>query len=155
MGEASQDINQKQFGQEGNMNNKITTNDRFDRLCNNDISTHYRDINFYVMPSCLMGAFAYWVVYQHPNNDFIGNNDFTGINPALVAFEGHILSYFKNPLLPEEMTYDLLASIINEDSFAEIPYILALNDLKPDFIDLGALARNVFYMVLREHITQG
>lgn len=130
------------------MNTTIETNDRFDRLCNNDISTHYRDLEIWTLPSEFLAAFAYWVVAQNPNTKLIE------INPALRAFKEHIISYFKNPLIPENFTYDSLSAIIHEDSFAEIPEILALNELEPDFIDLGALARNVFYMILREHITQ-
>ena len=130
------------------MNGKIETNDRFDKLCNNDISTHYRDIVFYVLPSEFLAAFAYWVVAQNPNRELIN------INPALIAFKSHVLSFFLIPTIPEKCTFEILENIINEDVFVNITDILALNKLEPDFIDLGALARNIFYMILREHITQ-
>jgi len=130
------------------MNETIKTNDKFDSLCNNNISTHYRNIVFWAMPSKFLAAFAYWVVAQNPNKKLID------INPALLAFKEHILSVFKNPQIPEEFTFKSLQQVINEDVFAGIPSILELNKLEPDFIDLGALARNVFYMILREHITQ-
>ena len=55
------------------MNTEIKANDRFDRLCNLDISTHYRDIKFYVSSSYLLAAFAYWVVAQNPNKELITN----------------------------------------------------------------------------------
>jgi len=38
--------------------------------------------------------------------------------------------------------------------FIAIPELMELNEMKPDFYDLGALARNVFYMICREQITQ-
>ena len=127
---------------------EIKTNDRFDRLCNLDISTHYRDIEIYLMPSSFLGAFAYWVVSQNPNDELID------IGPALSAFKDYVFSQFVNPKIPERFTYKLLSDLISDDVFEEIPEILALNELKPDFICIGALARNVFFMILREHITQ-
>ena len=130
------------------MNTVIMTNDRFDRLCNNDISTHYRDIEIWLMPSSFLGAFAYWVVAQNPNDELID------IVPALSAFKNYIFSQFANPKIPKKFTFKLLSDLISEEAFEAMPDILALNELKPDFIDLGALARNVFYMILRECITQ-
>ena len=130
------------------MSTAIKTNDRFDRLCNNDISAHYRDIEFWALPSEFLAAFAYWVVAQNPNKKLIG------LNPSLVAFNHHILLSFKNPAIPEKFTFKSLGNIVNDTIFEKIPEILELNKLEPDFIDLGALARNVFYMILREHITQ-
>ena len=118
------------------------------RLTNQDISTNYRDIKLYVLPSEFRAAFAYWVVAQNPNIKLID------INPSLGAFDNHISTIFSNPEIPEHMTFDKLAELINEDVLTSIPEILELNKLTPDFIDLGALARNVFYMILREHITQ-
>ena len=44
--------------------------------------------------------------------------------------------------------------LTDEDLFIAIPEILALNEMKPDFICLGALSRNVFYDILRSQITQ-
>lgn len=66
-------------------------------------------------------------------------------------------------------TYDELAAIIHEDVFESIPDIEALNHPRIssgpgyenrhevgnphyDFIDLGALARNIFYSMVRHHI---
>lgn len=127
---------------------EIKTNDRFDTLTNLDISTHYRDVEFYVMPSSLLGAFAYWVTAQNPNKALID------IRLSLLAFEAHVLSFFNKSNIPEKFNYERLRDMINEETFAAIPDILALNELKPDFIGLGALARNIFFMILREHITQ-
>ena len=52
------------------------------------------------------------------------------------------------------MGCDLIKKLTDENLFVAIPEILALNEMKPDFIDLGALSRNVFYHILREQITQ-
>jgi len=128
--------------------NIIKTNDRFDRLTNLDISTHYRDIRFYALPSQFLGAFAYWVTAQNPNETLID------ILPSLEAFKRHILNSFENPVIPEKFSFGGLRQLINAEVFESIPEILALNKLKPDFIDLYALARNIFYMILRQHITQ-
>ena len=117
-------------------------------LTNRDISEKYRAIEMWLLPSDFLGAFAYWVTAQNPNKAVLE------VKPSLVAFKDHILSAFKNNLLPEKFTYDRLQEYINDKAFERIPAILALNEMKPDYIGLGALARNVFYMILREHITQ-
>ena len=44
--------------------------------------------------------------------------------------------------------------LTDEDLYIAIPEILALNEMKPDFICLWALSRNVFYDILRSQITQ-
>ncbi len=143
--------------------NEIKTNDRFDKLTNLDISTHYRDREMYFMRSSFLGAFAYWVVAQSPF-------DTPDITKALEAFGEYVCEKIKDGI-PERFTYDELKKFINEDVFESIPEIEKLNHpavssgagyenrhnkMYPeyDFIDLGALARNVFYMILRENITQ-
>jgi len=126
----------------------IKTNERFAKLTNLDIKTHYRKIEFYAFPSDFLSALAYWITSQNPN-DYI-----VDLGPALNAFKRYLMPFFPNPLVPEQFTFNSLNAIINEDTLEKIPEILDLNKLKPDFIDLGALARNVFYMILREQITQ-
>ena len=71
-----------------------------------------------------------------------------------MAFEKHVLSFFDNPNIPQKFTYNDLKEIVNENVFENIPEILALNNLKPSFIDLYALARNVFYMIIRTYIVE-
>lgn len=127
---------------------EIKTNERFDQLTNLDISMHYRDTKFYALPSEFRGAFAYWVTAQNPNKALID------MRLSLAAFDTYVLSFFDKPNIPEKFNFERLENMINEKAFGSIPDILALNKLKPDFIDLGALARNIFYMILREHITQ-
>jgi hypothetical protein len=130
------------------MYNEIKTNDRFDKLTNLDISTHYRDKKFYFFPSCFVSAFAYWVTKQNTNESIID------LLPSMKAYKKYVDTFFENKNIPEMFTYDRVKEVVNDDVFEKIPEILALNNLKPDFIDIGALARNVFYMVLREYITQ-
>lgn len=145
----------------------IKTNDRFDRLCNLDISTHYMDKEYYLFKSSLLSAFAYCVVNQSPY-------DTPDINDSLKAFDKYISEYFIGDVMPVKITYHRLREIIDEDAFEDIPEIEKLNHAKIeqpgfiasssryhttkpdyDYIDLGALARNVFYMVLRIYICDG
>lgn len=130
------------------MNSTISTNDRFDKLTNLDISTHYSDMEYYLFVSDFKSALAYWITSQNPNSETIE------VKPALDAFECHVMKYIDNKLIPEKFSFKQLKEIISDDVFEKIPEVMALNNLKPDFIDLGALARNVFYMVAREQITQ-
>ena len=135
------------------------------KLTNLDISTHYRNHEYYFMRSDFLGAFAYWVVAQSPY-------DTPNITKPLKAFKKYIASKIKDGI-PEKFTYDELNEFINENVFESIPEIEKLNHAKIeidnfiasssrfhktkpdyDYIDLGALARNVFFMLLREHITQ-
>ena len=140
------------------------TNDRFDRLTNLDIVTRYREKEFWFMLSDFVGAFAYWATTQSPYKIL----DIA----ALKAFKEYILElYPKINEMPEMFTYKELSKIITEDVFEGIPEIELLNNPKVssgegyskrhttwhpdyDFIDLGALARNIFYMMCREYITQ-
>jgi hypothetical protein len=143
----------------------IKTNDRFDRLTNLDISTHHREGTRWLMKSDFLGAFAYWVVAQSPY-------DAPDITPALTAWNEHLNTIFPDSDMPKEFSYDELRATVTEDVFEAIPEIEILNHRKngrdgmgfcsrydkpspdDDFIDLGALANNVFYMVMRESITQ-
>ena len=94
---------------------------------------------------------------------------------AVQAFHGYLSPWFQgNHTLPVEFSYERLDVIISSTAFEKIPEINKLNESKMstgktmlfvdkysnidpdhDFIDLGALSRNVFYMVLREAITHG
>jgi hypothetical protein len=143
----------------------IATNDRFDKLTNLDISTHYKDRKYWLMRSDFNSAFAYWVVYQSPY-------DTPNITPSLIAFGKYIAT-----IIPERevvnFSYTELSEILSEKIFEKIPEIEALNHRKndrdgngfcsryeqpnpdDDFIDLSALSRNIFYMILRNSITNG
>ncbi len=148
------------------MTTEIKTNPRFDKLTNRDISTNYREGEYWFMRSNFMGAFAYWVVSQSPYHA-------PDISAALTAFGEYVDDRVKKGM-PEKFTYDELSSFISEEKLEAIPEIEALNhpkisteagymnrhkrtgrmDPDYDFIGLSALARNVFFMLLRESITQ-
>lgn len=135
------------------------------KLTNKDIHEKFRLSEFYFMRSDFMGAFAYWVVAQSPY-------EAPDITKPLMAFSEYISTEIDRTI-PTKLTYQALAKIIHEDIFESIPEIEKLNHPKIssgvlytnrysqhpmnpdfDFIDLGALARNVFYMLLRKQITQ-
>lgn len=133
------------------------------KLTNRDISENHREDEYWFMRGDFLGAFAYWVVKQSPY-------DTPDITPALQAF-GVYVSTMVADGKPEEFTYDELSDFISEVAFESIPEIEILNRPRIssgpgyenrhnnphpdyDFIDLGALAGNVFYMLLRESITQ-
>ena len=146
------------------MSCEIKTNDKTYKLTNLDISTHYRDREYWFMRSDFMGAFAYWAVSQSPY-------DSPDIDNALKAFSSHVNEFIDDDTL-KKFSYDDVFLLVNEDIFERIPEIEILNHRKngregmgfcsrydkpspdDDFIDLNALARNICYMVLRESITQ-
>lgn len=122
-------------------------------FCNAAIRDNYSKEKFMLMPSGFMGAFAYYVAVQSPKETFLVNN-------ALNRYYWEIVHpAFNNIEIPQTFTLAQLDELINEERFFKIPAIKILNDLKEakiadDFIDLGALARNVKYMIARECITQ-
>jgi len=148
---------------------QIKTNDRFDKLTNLDISTHYQDTDFYFMKSDFLGAFAHWVISQSPY-------DTPDITEPLNAFNKYISVFiFKDNTRDEVINIKQadLELLISSRVFETIPEIEKLNHpkidsgamfasssryhtTKPDydFIDLGALARNIVYMLMRNYITQ-
>jgi len=143
----------------------ITTNDRFDRLTNLDINTHYRDKKFYLMQSDFMGAFAYWVTVQSPYATL-------DITQSLRAFHKYVESKISKDI-PVQFSFQELKEFINEEALKNIPEVEKLNHRKngkegnsfcsrydipepdDDFIDLMALGNNIVYMIMREQITHG
>ncbi len=145
------------------MNTQIETNPPPHKLTNRDISTYHRGDEYYFMRSDFLGAFAHWVVVQSPY-------DAPDMAAALAAFAEYVGKRVQSGM-PEKFTYDDLSEFISDKVFESISEIEALNHprvssgpgyenrhkkMHPDydFIGLGALARNVFYMILRESITQ-
>jgi len=145
---------------------QIETNDRFDGLTNLDISTHYRDTDFYFSKSDFLGAFTYWVVVQSPY-------DTPDIEDALNAFNMYISVFIFKEDDIVNMKFNKLTKLISGEVFETLPQIEKLNHPKIDtgndflfvdrysntvpdydFIDLGALARNIVYMLMRDYITQ-
>lgn len=113
-----------------------------------------------------MGKFAEWVVRQSPY-------DAPDISNALNGFNEYISKIFPDSESVHTFSYDELSSFISEEEFKKVPQILELNNRKngrdgmgfcdryckphpdDDFIDLGALARNIFYSLCREEIVEG
>lgn len=112
------------------------------KLTNRDIAVFYKNVNAWLLPSDFKAAFAYWVVAQNPNDTYV-------VDRPLKAFSEYIEKLFINPKVPQAFSQDYLKSVITNKIFEGIPEILELNQMKPDFIDLGALARNVIYHILR------
>lgn len=121
----------------------------FHKLTNADISENYRNCKFNLMLNDFRGAFAYGVVKQFPTDDY------KLIAKAIDEYTKFLQKrYFKNKDVVMKMDWDMIKKLTDEDIFIAIPKIYALNQIEPDFIDLGALSRNVFYHILREQITQ-
>lgn len=117
-------------------------------LHNREIADNYKNHKFWIMPSEFIGAFAYWVYYQ-------GKGMEMSFDSSILAFSDHINSVFENPNLPQEFSVPEIENLVSEQTLKEIPAVLALNiNEDKDFIDLGALERNVKYMIQREQITQ-
>ncbi len=116
--------------------------------CNASLRDNYKKHNCMLMPIDFKGSFAYWVASQNPNKDV------KVIDLALEAWTNYISTEFQNPEVPQLFHYGKLNRIISEEVFGAIPEIRALNEMKPDFIDLYALARNIFYMIVRESVME-
>ncbi len=131
------------------------------RLTNADIAANYQDVSMWLMRKDITSQFAKWVIQQSPY-------EVPNFHEALQAYTSHVSLAFGDESC-KQFSYDELAAIIHEDVFESIPEVLALNEPKVsfgpgyenrhevmhpdyDFIDLTALARNVFYSVVRSHI---
>lgn len=135
----------------------VRINTYYGVLTNLDISTHCRECSWWFHQKDLVAAFAYWVVKQSPYDA----PDFT---KALIAWGAYVAAVYPDSDMAVEFSYSALKSLISEDVFNAIPEIVEWNHRKdggrarfgPDdnFLDLGVLARNIFFMVMREKITQ-
>ena len=95
------------------------------------------------------------------------------IEAALNEYDKFLSMKFNADEVVKKFTYKELNEYITEDIFEKIPEIEKLNHTKIelegfrssssryhktkpdyDYIDLGALARNMFYMICRDYITQ-
>ncbi len=123
--------------------NKLNVKNEFYNL---SISKNYSKDKFMLMPSDFYGAFAYWATIQGMDGRHL-------LDKALKAFRNMIDAHFTNPKIPEWWTYKRLEDVINENTLENIQDIKELNEGK-NFIDLSVLSRNIFYMIIREQITQ-
>jgi hypothetical protein len=137
------------------------------KLTNLDISEQYKDTEFYLMKDELLGTFACWLIRQSPY-------DTPDINNALEAYNKFLEIKFNTEDKVVKFTYEELSKYISEDIFEGIPEIEIFNHSKKDagegfiasssrydktktdydFVDLNALACNIFYGICREYITQ-
>jgi len=131
-------------------------------LTNADISRDFRHVEVYMMRKGFTGQFARWVVEQSP----YGCPDITA---ALTEFDAYVVLEVMEGEKVKKFSYEELNGIISEEVFETLPAVLALNVAKVtegagyrnrhrvphpdyDFIDLGALARNIFYSIIRNHV---
>ena len=122
------------------------------KLTNKDIFDNYQECEFYLSQDKFVSAFAYWVIIQSERIHI----EFYNLSIPLTAFHNYIHIFFKSVKKDyvQKFSFKELETILNSDNLANIPDIFALNQTKPDFIDLGALSRNVLYMIAREEITR-
>lgn len=134
------------FYMEMNMSHKLT---------NRDISEQYSKSVFWISSTDFLSAMAYWVIYQSSE----WTNCPKTINQVLFEFDQYVNQSVLQGAEVGKFEYEELRKAINEKAFESIPAIAALNESQTgqrgDFVDLGALARNVFYMLLRLHICDG
>lgn len=118
------------------------------KLTNLDIFNQYKNDSFHLMIDDFKGAFAYWAASLNHNNN-------PTIDIPLKAYEEYLTKrYFIKKDTVLNLKYSEIEKITSEEVFCNIPEVLALNEMKPDFISLGAFSRNVFYHILRQQITQ-
>ena len=117
------------------------------KLTNQDISAKFRDIELHLMINEFKASFAYWATYQNPFGC-------KGVEKAITAYGEFLKNTFPEKESVVKMNYEQIKALVSDDVFESIPEILELNQTKGDFICLGALSRNVFYMILRNQITQ-
>ena len=121
------------------------------RLTNMIISGKFSGESFHLMINDFRCAFAYWAMRQ----SLFCESNHPRVMAAVDAFTKFLQRrYFKNEEDVVKFDYANLEKIVSEDIFIAIPEVMALNETRPHFIDLGALARNVFYMIVRDQITQ-
>lgn len=131
------------------------------KLTNADIVENYRHVTIHMMRKGFTAQFARWVVEQSPYEV-----------PVITASLAEFNDYISEVMAGEEVksfSYDELSDIICAAQLEKIPAVLELNVAKVttgdgyvdrhtvphpdyDFIDLGALARNIFFSIVRNHI---
>lgn len=117
------------------------------------IRNEYPNSVFYLMKRDFTSAFIYSLVELHSKTYTLAFE----LIPAIEAFAEYIDTFF--PTKVEKFIIKDLDFMINENAFCMIPNIHKLNITSPadtsSFIDLGALASNIKFVVLREALTTG
>jgi len=135
------------------------------KLTNLDISTHYSEKSFWIFKKDLTAALAYWIIKQSPY-------DTPNVTEAVEAYDKFLSPLFDKEVI--KISYQRLKEeFVNAQIFESIPEILIFNTPKIDtgcefmivsryehpkpdydFIGITALAHNIYYMIMREKITQ-
>ena len=121
-------------------------------LTNSDISRHYRDFEFHLCVNDIASAMQYWLNVQGKQMA-----DKHLLYVAGLEYEKHLLKYhFNNNNSFRVFTYHQLEDLISLPNFTKVEALVNVNQRPEgeDFIDLGALARNVRYMVMRLQIVE-
>ena len=112
-------------------------------MTNRELSLTCSNNEYYVMVSDFIGSFAKWTAKQ-------GIRNHSNIDSATDSYKLYLLNtIFDGYDDVKKLSYHDIKELTSEDLFETIPNILELNNLKNDFIDLGALSRNVFYDIIR------
>ena len=119
-----------------------------EKLTNKDIMDKYKNIEFHVMINDFKGAFAGNVITHDQSNSY---------HLSIKAIEAYTKwlekKVFKTRDTVVKVDFKTLEKLTSDDVFVKIPEVLAMNQLGKGFVDLGALSRNVFFQIIREHIT--
>lgn len=118
------------------------------KLTNLDIDTQYQKISFYLSQQDFLSALAYCIIQQ----DNTCRYDL--LEKALTAYKKYLQGTFATPESVVCLSAQRVAEMTNGDVFEAIPDIFIYNQLKPDFVCLEALSRNVYFHILRQQITQ-
>lgn len=117
------------------------------KLTNKDIVDNYQNIELILSKKDFTSALAYWINRQ--------NHVELNLDKPINAYSAFLdTTKFFNEHEFIKLKYDDISALVSDSIFESIPEIMELNQTTPDFICLGALSRNVFFMILRESITQ-
>ena len=117
-------------------------------MTNRDITEKYSrsDQTFIIGLTDFIGSFAKFVAKQ-------GLENFNNIDKATDEYKIFLLNtLFENNEHFIDISYSKINEYTSVELFEKLPNVLKLNETENDFIDLGALSRNVFYDIIREGI---
>lgn len=120
------------------------------KLTNLDISKQYKDLIIYAMKHEFIGAFACWVIRQNEEGQ-----DLNLCFKAVEAYSKWLKAKFPSSGTIKKLNTKQVQNLTSVKVFESIPEILALNQIEGNgMVALGALSNNVYFQILREHITQ-